>query len=179
MAIRKAPPAGWEEWAPLEGDRQLMKRFHLAGATITRLRRETGLYRVVGHINKKRELPADFAEKAKWMHKMALRRHYEAPSVVIDRWCKEAGVTPPPGKTGFQPTTVATMPFIRRDTTLAGRCASFLQKKDAIYRCDQDGRPTIEGRFFFWLQRVRTEQFIIDTATRKGFDPCAWERLAA
>lgn len=179
MANPLPVPEDWHIWAPIETDRQLIKRYRRTGGTITRMRRETGLFRQIGPSNKPRPLPEDFAYQARRLHKAALERHYGAAPDTVTRWFQLAGMKPVAWRDEVRSANLTTVAHIWRDTSYAGQCAEFLRKKDPIFRCDANGNQTQRGEFWFWLQRPRTDAFIIETAERKGFDARAWERIAA
>lgn len=54
--------------------------------------------------------------------------------------------------------------------------AYFLQKRDAIWRCREDGRADQRGNFYMYLGRVHTPDEIIERAKAKQWQP--WDMVA-
>ena len=151
------------------------------------------------------ETPADFADRAKVMTAHALSKHYGVDSKVVRRWCDEAGVQPqrkpaakpkapkqarePKPKPAQRPRRVvsggmslATMQVAippAHDGSLAARAAEYLRRRDAVFRCDEAGKPDHKGALWFTCSRTWTADELIARAEAKGWDPHAWERIAA
>jgi len=66
-----------------------------------------------------------------------------------------------------------------RVETYADQAANFLRKECAVYRCKEDGKPDWTASHWRFGRRVMTEEELINTAKRKGWNGDQWGSMAA
>lgn len=67
----------------------------------------------------------------------------------------------------------------QRDMTRAGQAADFLRRLDPVRRCDASGAFSLTGDHWHFRGRLFDAAGIVERAERAGFDPDAWQRVAA
>lgn len=100
-------------------------------------------------VSKVRPVPADFAEKAKTMHKAELRRHYSTSFDALNRWLRETGITPASAPRPVPPrpkthSLIPTASFGRhiattKTYTAHDIAARTLGRFGPVYRCTREG----------------------------------------
>lgn len=87
---------------------------------------------------------------------------------------------PPPHKVHTARATSLRDHGPQRDMSRAGQAADFLKKYAPVYRCNDVGAQSIGGKFWRYGNSLPlTDAELVERATRKGFDPDAWSRVAA
>lgn len=119
------------------------------------------------------------------MLRKQLAGHYGVSLGMIDRWFRETGLQPL-GRRQAEARVVAGMGSPKpariissRDMSLAGRAADFLQKRDAIFRCNERGEFDHKGTFWRWHGRTWDAAQIVEIAEDKGWDRDAWKRIGS
>lgn len=192
-------PANIDELLARMSDKALAAELGCAKSTIHRMRKERGVYMLhefKGSGGKAlKPMPADFASRADGMTLGEICVAFDCSVQTARRWRKEAGLGP--AKTGYAPGTAivrrarqpANHPWRSKkapvdrayvDTSLVGRAADYLRRFGPVYRCNDEGRPSIGGRF--WRRGgggVLTDAEIVERAEFNGFDAAAWKRVAA
>jgi hypothetical protein len=187
-------PADFSRRAPAMTNDEACAEWSVSRNTITAWRKVTGAkptYRRAPPPNRYKT-PADFAEIAPTKTLSALAAHYRFSEPTARRICRELGVdffrpVSQPRKSKLialanmgKCTIAAAMTAPQnRDMSLAGRAADFLQKRSAIWRCDETGRFQLGGTHWRWKGEARTAEYIIEEALQAGFNPDAWKDLAA
>ncbi len=142
-------PEDWAQYAPILGNAELMARYGCGSDLIARWRRDSGIpAKQGGTMIAVMPAPDDFRLIAPTKTVNALTSHYHRSRETIQRWLRETGVQPMAvgasrSARNFNPVNV-----VKRDMTLAGRAADFLQKKSSIWRCDWNGRHNPSGKFW-------------------------------
>ena len=118
-----------------------------------------------------RPVPDGFVLAARMTHRTGLRRRYGVSIDVIDRWCRETGVTPVPGASG-NPTWTnnlgsMTKQFDARENSRAGQAAKWMQQFWSTFRSDVRGRPLPDGFFWNCGGKVMSDDEMIAAADEK------------
>lgn len=170
-------PADFAEHAAVENNTALRARYgNVSVNIITRWRNETGVKAPPSPGTPQIPAPDGFKLIAPTMTMKQLRMHYGRGVDMIGRWLNETGTKPKTLQYGYRNGPVNTT---LRDMTKAGQAADFLKRWCPVYRCDERGRLKGSGSMWRYGDTVVTPAGLIERAEAKGFDPNAWQRLAA
>lgn len=169
---------------------ELMAHYACGSEMLYRWRRETGVKRRDRAI-----IPDDFAEVWKSKGVTALAAHYGRNHSTISTWIKKLGLSRPRGRTLTQQARkAAALPKpqveftrtpppkrfvkpdafrttavdrVQRDMTDAGRAADTLRRdRWTVFRCDEKGRATPEGKMWLCGRVLCTDVELIERAER-------------
>lgn len=100
LFIAKPVPDDFAEAAKTLGVKGLCARYQSHRTTILRWAKEANvtLIKISGSVARAIPVPDDFAERAKEMNVVMLKRHYNVVSYTVYRWIKETGVQPVKGR---------------------------------------------------------------------------------
>ncbi|MEH3121197.1 MAG: helix-turn-helix domain-containing protein [Sphingomonas phyllosphaerae] len=145
-------------------------------------------------------VPEGFADAWAEHPQAELRKIYNASSSTVQRWVTICGLQRPRGR-NVRP-AAKPEPFVRQpapkrparvvnrvtapidrphlDNTLAGRAADYLRRFGPVTRCNEAGRYDPNG--MFWSRGgsypLNAEE-IVSRARRNGWNPEAWQQVAA
>lgn len=147
--------------------------------------------------------PKGFAEFVAGKAIGPLAAHYGKHHMVIRRWLRVCGITPPAYDQRGVKRPRQSKPFVRsvperkpapkgrtvlpaaaRQAALpSGReeeAAQHLRRTyPSVFHCNETGRADLKGKFWRCGNAVLTPEEMIERAVRHGWDPDAWMRIAA
>lgn len=169
--------------------RQLAEKFQMGTKAVREIVADHGIERQALPSGKAlAERPANFAAIQQGKSILELCSYYSRNKQTIRRWLAEIGVNRAEARRSYatKPTRAARhiLPFVApttapaRDTTDAGRAATFLQHYGAVYRCNERGSPDVAGKRWRRGSAILTDAELIERAERLGWDANAWRRVA-
>ncbi len=175
VARRFKAPANFAEIITQNSQERAAELLGMSVCTIKKLQKQHGIERT----RIKRPpipTPAWFKDDAPGMTRKEAVERAGVSDRTIAKWEAETGsrcVRHAPKK-AVAPVVI----FKRADVARAEQAARFLQKIDAIWKCNADRQASPGGSYWWWYGRARTPVEIIEIATGKGFDPDAWKRVS-
>jgi hypothetical protein len=182
-------PDGFAEFAAGKPLIDLAYHYGKCRRTIQRWRAQLGMPDRVerGAPPPSRPVPDSFALVAPGKSIKELCKHYTAGHRSIERWLKQTGIKRGTARTATKriggPNPLATLNPVgheHRDFSVAGQAADFLRRLGPVVRCDAAGRFDPKGDH--WRRGSGlplTADEVIARATRNGWAPDAWARIAA
>lgn len=193
---RRSIPDGLAEIAPRMMVEELARHFKLHKSTIRRMLLDLGVEAIPNDRNRI-VAPLDLAERAAEFTMHGLSRHYGTTHKVATRWCKEAGLTPlarplkvpkPPKVMPVKAKRLVSAPAKLppaapaapvHDGSRAARAAEYLRRRDAVFRCGENGKPDPKGAYWFTCSRIFTPEQLVERAEGRGWQPDAWRQVVA
>ncbi len=176
-------PSDFAQWAQLETNDQLAKRYGVGIGVIYRFRSDTGIRSKRGRI----DIPEDFERVAPRMSMKQLSERYGVSNTLIGRWCKilcvscRAAPKSPHLVTQFNSAGVPAVP-----SSTVDQAAHHLRKKgyQNVYSADRVLTPRQrrerglkDGHYFVAGHGFIPSSEMIDLAKRHGFNPTAWSTM--
>lgn len=177
-------PDDFATYAPGKTHRDLRDHYKICSETLRKWRKITGVEPLytsnnpAGRHGLSRSVPADFAEAAKTMTSMELRKHYNCGHNTLDRWRKESGIKPlrfslaerkkstanagtwrPQLMRGFKSTA-------ERSYGIYDEAADIMRKYGPCYRCGPTGVFLEKGLHWRFGNTVMTGEELLAKATR-------------
>jgi hypothetical protein len=129
------------------------------------------------YLTMRRPMPEDFMIILKRLGSAGAARHYRSSLSTITKWRRDLEIRP--NARAKKPTARRTYPtkcninYQHREWTRPAQAAYFLQRFDAVFRCDEHGHVPKKGEALFWYRngRVLTDDEIMAKAARLGWKP--------
>lgn len=178
----KPRPVDFEEYAPLEHNPALMRRYDVKVTLISRWRRETGIkppeHRIAPRV-RRCIIPDGFAEMARQSNDTWLADKFGVARHTVKRWRETLGISAT-RIVPFKQNTYTTTPIDRphRDDSRAGQAADYLRRFGPVVRCDHNGRYSERGKFWRRGSTVLFPDDVIERAIRNGWNPDSWRIMA-
>lgn len=176
----KPVPADFAERAPAMTAEAMCAHYRVSAPTITRWRKESGVFdrpRPIRAGRKIDDIPAGFAVAAPTMTLKELRVRFRAGEATVRRWLKHTGTECLLDR-GYGRDKPAPVKVTVGVQALAARAADeCLRRLAPVFRCRADGRADPNGSHWFY-GRARTADELVAIAERKGWSADAWKHVA-
>lgn len=179
--LQRAMPDDFRDVAPGKSLNELQRIYGCGPDAARRWRNEAGIEWKKPAVARtpRRAVPDGFALVASSMTMKQLRERFGAGESLIQRFCRDAGVTPRRSGHSFWRQSGPRPLIDARDVGRAGQAAIFLQRLGPVFRCTAEGRADPKGTHWRRGSAVLTDAELMQRAERNGWAPDAWREVRA
>lgn len=168
----------WFDRGEFVGKPQSFRGHHCIDCGVPISAYSRGRCRQCGYIGLRRCVPEDFATVLRRLGSQGAAKFYRASLGTVTRWRREIGMRwqerayRPSSSNYVRPKAFSERPLRQvRDFTLPGQAADYLRRYGSVYRCDVNGKPNAKGEHWRRNYSVLTDDQIVTTARKLGWEP--------